>query len=100
MCGSSESANTRLDVTPMLANANSSAASTQSPCWMKNMHAVATTPSPTQAPSIFFLMPAKSASAPSTGASTATKLSASVVVTANRKLAVAGSRSAAATDEK
>ena len=84
----------------MLAKANSSAASTQSPRWMKNMQAVATTPSPTQAPSIFFLMPAKSARAPSTGASTATKASATAVVTANRKLAVAGSRSAAATDEK
>ncbi len=42
----------------MLAKANSNAASTQSPRWMKNMQPVATTPSPTQAASIFFLMPA------------------------------------------
>ena len=84
----------------MLAKANSSAASTQSPRWMKNMHAVAMTPNPRQAPSIFFLTPAKSASAPSTGASSATRVRAKVVVAANRKLAVAGERSAAATDAK
>ena len=84
----------------MFATTNSTAASTQSPRSMKNMQAVATTPSARNAPSIFFLMPAKSAIAPSTGASTATTDRATNVVTAKRKLAVAGSRSAAATEAK
>ena len=64
------------------------------------MLAVATTPRPRNTASIFFLIPAKSAIAPSTGDSTAVIDNAMNVVTANRKLASAGSRSAPATVEK
>ena len=64
---------------------------------MKNMQAVAITPRPKNDPSIFFLMPAKSATAPRIGDSTAATASAIVVAAANRKLASAGSRFAPAT---
>ena len=81
----------------MLPRMNSPAPSCQWPCPMKNMQAVAVTPRPKNDPSIFFLMPEKSATAPRMGASTATTASAIVVAAAKRELAAAGSRSAAAT---
>ncbi len=55
----------------MLAAPKRSAAMSQSPCWTKNRHAVATAPSARKTPSIRFRMPAKSASAPRMGAARA-----------------------------
>ena len=84
----------------MLATPNSTAANTQSPRSMKNMQTVAPAPNATDIASISFLQPATSASAPRIGASNATTDKATKVVTAKRKLAAAGSNSAAATEAK
>ena len=84
----------------MFAMVNRMAARSQSPRWMKNRQAVATAPRARKAPSIFFFTPAKSATAPSTGDSTAVIERAMNVVVAKRKLATSGSRSAPATVTK
>ena len=63
---------------------NSTSASSQSPVWMKNIAAVADAPMPRKTASIFFFTGAKSATAPSKGATNARPAMATTVATAKR----------------